>query len=364
MKRVKIYGAGSIGNHLANASRRKGWRVDICDTDPAALKRTREMIYPGRYGTWDDSIGLHSNESAPVGGHDLIVIGTPPDSHMNLARQAVKERPTAILVEKPLCTPDLNGAQALYEEAQAAGISVFVGYDHAVSKSARLVTDLLRQQAIGKLDTLDVEFREFWGGIFAAHPWLAGPADSYLGHWRRGGGACGEHSHAINLWQLFAHSAGGGRIVEVSAKLDYVADGKVDYDKLCLMEIQTENGLLGRVVQDVVTRPTRKWGRAQGDRGYIEWLCGAKPGADAVVFAKDTGEMTTTDIQKTRPDDFIEELTHIEAVLATGDAANSPISIGRGLDSMLVIAACHKSTAENRTIAIDYGRGYVEAALK
>ncbi len=31
----------------------------------------------------------------------------------------------------------------------------------------------------------------------AAHPWLAGPQDSYLGFWRRGGGASGEHSHAI-----------------------------------------------------------------------------------------------------------------------------------------------------------------------
>lgn len=364
MKRVKVYGAGSIGNHLANASRRKGWAVDICDTDPAALKRTREMIYPGRYGAWDESIGLHLNASAPVGGYDLIVIGTPPESHMKLAREAVKEKPAAILVEKPVCIPDLSSAQAMYEEAQAAGVKVFVGYDHAVGKSARLVTNLLRQQAIGKLDTLDVEFREFWGGIFAAHPWLDGPADSYLGYWRRGGGACGEHSHAINLWQSFAHAAGAGRIVEVSANLHYVSDGKADYDKLCLMEIKTESGLLGRVVQDVVTRPTRKWGRAQGALGYIEWLCGSKPGTDTVIIAKDVGEVTTTDIQKTRPDDFVEELSHIETTLAAGDAANSPIAIERGLDSMLVVAACHKSSAERRTIEIDYSRGYVENALK
>ena len=29
--RVKIYGAGSIGNHLANASRKLNWEVDIYD---------------------------------------------------------------------------------------------------------------------------------------------------------------------------------------------------------------------------------------------------------------------------------------------------------------------------------------------
>ena len=46
-KKIKIYGAGSIGNHLANASRAKGWAVDICDIDPVALERTKNMIYPG-----------------------------------------------------------------------------------------------------------------------------------------------------------------------------------------------------------------------------------------------------------------------------------------------------------------------------
>lgn len=364
MKRVKVYGAGSIGNHLANASRRKGWSVDLCDTDPAALQRTRTMIYPGRYGAWDSSIGLHTNASVPCGGYDLIVIGTPPDSHVKLARDAVKEKPSAILVEKPVCAPNLNGAQALYEEAAAAGVMVFVGYDHAVGKSASLVRKLLAEQAIGTLDTLDMEFREYWGGIFAAHPWLDGPADSYLGYWRRGGGACGEHSHALNLWQSFALAAGAGRIVEVSAKLKYVSDGKIDYDKLCLAELRSENGLLGRVVQDVVTRPTRKWGRAQGALGYIEWLCGAKPSADSVVFAKDAGEVSTTDIQKTRPDDFVEELNHIEATVASGDASKSVIAIERGLDTMLVVAACHKSSAEGRTVEIDYSRGYVESAVK
>ena len=44
--KVKIIGAGSIGNHLAHASRSLGWQVDICDIDSRALVRTKEMIYP------------------------------------------------------------------------------------------------------------------------------------------------------------------------------------------------------------------------------------------------------------------------------------------------------------------------------
>lgn len=362
MYRVKIHGAGSIGNHLSNASRALGWEVDLCDVDPAALTRTREQIYPGRYGRWDEAIHLHESRDAPRGGHDLIMIGTPPDSHVPLALAAIDERPKAILVEKPFCTPDLADAQRVVESARANGVAIFTGYDHVVGKASEAFGTLVAGGELGPVLTLDVEFREFWGGIFAAHPWLAGPADSYLGFWKRGGGASGEHSHAANLWQHFAHCAGAGRVVEVSAVMDFVGDGKIDYDSMCLLSLRTESGLVGRVVQDVVTSPPRKWARIQCRDGFAEWYCGYKPGVDAVLRGDAKGVVHEQAFEKTRPADFIQELTHIEAALA-GDPASSPISGVRGLDTMLVVAAAHKSVRERRSIRIEYSAGYTDAAL-
>ncbi|MCC7250943.1 Gfo/Idh/MocA family oxidoreductase [Hyphomicrobium sp.] len=360
--KVKILGAGSIGNHLSNASRRLGWSVDLVDNDPAALERTRSSIYPGRYGAWDLEIQTFASDKAPKGGYDLIFIGTPPDSHMALARAAIAEKPRAILVEKPLCGPSLKGAQELADEAKAAGVAVFVGYDHVVGKATRLVSDYLSGQKLGALQTLDVEFREYWGGIFAAHPWLAGPWESYLGFWQRGGGASGEHSHAANLWQHFAHSAGAGRVVEVQASLDFVRDGRVDYDRLCLMNLKTEKGLVGRCVQDVVTQPPRKWARAQGSDGHVEWWCGCEPGVDAVVASLPGKVASEHKVSKTRPDDFIEELTHIDAALAGAPDA-SPLALSRGLDTMLVVAAAHRSAETGRRVVIDYSKGWRPSAL-
>ena len=337
--------------------------MDLCDIDSAALERARTQLYPGRYGQWDDAIGLFLSEQAPKGGYDLIIIGTPPESHISLALEAIMEKPKAILVEKPFCTPDLKGAQELADLACKSGVSVFTGYDHVVSKASDKFDEIIRSGSLGSIETLDVEFREFWGGIFAAHPWLSGPSDTYLGFWQRGGGASGEHSHAANLWQHFARVIGGGRVVEVSAMMDFVVDDKVDYDKLCVLHLRTESGLLGRVVQDVVTSPPRKWARAQGRDGYVEWHCGYRPGVDAVLRGNDKGLARELLVEKTRPADFIQELQHIEINLS-GDAAASPISISRGLDTMLVIAAAHKSYRERRTVAIDYSAGYCEAALK
>lgn len=362
-KKVKIYGAGSIGNHLTNACRVIGWNVTVCDKDPSALKRMKESIYPGRYGAWDDNISLHEAGNEPKGGYDLIIIGTPPDTHIELARNAVREHPVAILIEKPFCTPDLNGASQLIDEANDAGVELFCGYDHAVSLSAGAAMSYLSDNKFGAPLTVDVEFREHWGGIFAAHPWLAGPQDSYLGYWKRGGGACGEHSHAINLWQQLAKASGAGRVTEVTANLRYFTDGQLDFDQLCLANFKTDGGLEGRVVQDVITRPPKKWARVQSSAGSIDWYCGVPSGHDSVVLHDDNGKVSEERFPKTRPDDFIQELQHISGSLESSTCKMSPISAEFGLDTMLVIAACHKSSQLGRKIYIDYSKGYNANAL-
>ena len=361
--KVKILGAGSIGNHMAHASRALGWAVDICDVDANALERTKTQIFPARYSTWDEEIRLYLVSEAPAGVHDLIIIGTPPDTHIELAREMIHEKPTGILVEKPFCQPDLNGLEELLEEANQAGIKFFVGYDHVLGDAANEFCKILRGDDLGQIETLDVEFREHWGGIFAAHPWLAGPADSYLGYSSRGGGASGEHSHAINLWQHFALAIGAGRVVEVQASMSFERDGIVEYDKLCFLNLKTENGFCGRVVQDVVTEPSRKWARVQGNNGYAEWYCGMENNTDRILHGGSTGNLLDKYFEKTRPDDFITELKHIQSVLK-GQISFSDISVQRGAESMLVIAAAHKSAELHRSVQIDYSCGFNLDAVK
>ena len=360
--KVKVIGAGSIGNHLAHASRMKGWSVDMCDTDASALERTKNSIYPTRYGGWDNSIGLYLANNAPIGGYDLIVVGTPPDTHIQLALNALTENPRALLIEKPLCGPDLLKASELLCESKRAGCLVFTGYDHVVGAAAQALTDLLKEDSIGKVLTLDVEFREYWGGIFKAHPWLSGPADTYLGFLERGGGATGEHSHAINLWQHFAKTIGAGRISEVQAMMNIVEENGLFYDEISLLNFRTENGLIGRCVQDVVTQPPRKWAKVQGSNGFLEWGCGYEPGVDIVKGSNIECESVEKKFPKTRPEDFILELSHIESTLLTGLA--SPISLGAGLDTMMVISAAHMSQRVGGGVRINYEAGYCLKALE
>ena len=362
IQRVKVIGAGSIGNHLAHASRRLGCEVVVCDISQAALDRMQREVYPSRYGKWDDAIKLHLLADAPKGGFDLICIGTPPDSHVPLAQQALAERPKALQIEKPLCPPDLAGAAALDVALRSSSTRAFVGYDHVVGRAARTLQEILAGGAIGSISTFDVEFREHWGGIFKAHPWLAGPADSYLGFWQRGGGASGEHSHALNFWQFLSNLIGGGRIAEVSSSVRYTRQDGVDYDDLCLCHLRTEHGHVGRVVQDVVTRPVKKEALLVGTGGTVRWINGHSPKGDAVVIAPADKPVEVVEVPKTRPDDFIWELEHIDASLRP-DAPASPLAIERGFETMLAVAAAHRSQRLGRTVSINYSKGPTLDAL-
>ena len=129
------------------------------------------------------------------------------------------------------------------------------------------------------------------------------------------------------------------------------------------MQFRTEKGVIGRVVQDVVTQPTRKWARAQCRGGYVEWHCGNKPGTDTVIVGSNDGEKSITEITKSRPDDFFQEMQHIDEALKKGKSEDSPISLERGLDTMLVISAAHMSEQNNCSVAIDYSKGYRKEAL-
>ena len=362
MYRVKIYGAGSVGNHLAHAARSMGWEVTVCDISDEALTRMKDEIYPTRYGKWDPEIQLFNNYDAEQGSFDMIFIGSPPDHHLDLALEVLGEGPGLVLVEKPFCSPNLLKADDIYRVAKDSSVQMFVGYNHVVGIAMRKVEELIAEGAIGDANTIDVEFREHWAGIFAAHPWLKGPEDTYLGYWEKGGGASGEHSHAINLWQHLAHRVGAGRVVEVSGMLNYVTEGKAQYDDLCFLNLRTENGLMGRVVQDVVTLPPRKRALIEGRKGSIEWVCNYEAEVDAVILRKPDGTEQIYRIEKTRSDDFLEELKVLRDQMSD-PVLDSGIQLDRGLDTMLVIAAAHRSAQEKRCMRVDYSQGYNQEAI-
>ena len=144
--------------------------------------------------------------------------------------------------------------------------------------------------------------------------------------------------------------------------MDIVKEGGTEYDRLCFITLRSEGGLVGDVIQDVLTQPTEKSCRIQGRDGYVDWRVGHRPGHDAVLSGKGDA-VEEQAIAKTRADDFKAEISHLEAVL-DGKTESSPISLERGLDTMMVIAAAFKSHELGRRVSIDWKAGYRPDALR
>lgn len=334
--KVLIYGAGSIGNHLSQAARRMEWEVTVVDINTQALIRMREDIYPKRYGSWDDNIILTSDLDEVIEGYyDLIMVGTPPDYHYKLALEALKYKPRLLHVEKPLFKPD-DDIKAFEQIVNDSDSMVTVGYDHAVAPSFQALLSYISTGEFGDVMTIDGATREHWEGIFKAHPWLAGPHDSYLGYTLRGGGAACEHSHALHLVLTVADVAKWGD-VQGSCDLDMVTGNNGEhYDQAAFFTLRSSSGKVARVVQDVLTKPTEKYVRVQCEKAVLLWRC--ESGADVLEINSYAGEQIVRRFSKTRPDDFYYLMRHYQALL-NGEISitDSALRVDTGLRVMSMI---------------------------
>lgn len=347
---VKVIGAGSIGNHLTHGCRSFGMEVTLTDRDPAALERAREEIYPARYGAWDSQITLALSEEVENERFDLVIIGTPPSTHLSVASRELDQNPSIILIEKPLAQPDRALIDVFVERAQSSPTNVLVGYNQRFKKNTLHFLDIAHSRASGPLTGLTSHMLESWDGILKAHFWMKSERDSYLAYTDQGGGALLEHSHALNLFLYFADRFGQGAAQTVTSDIEWVAHETGRYDRDSRLKIELESGLVGEVRQDLHTWPAKKEAIAQfGDEEFV-WTMGES--ADSATHRRIDGTLIEHwDFPKTRPDDFRGELEHINHLL-TSQERESPLSLREGVKVMDVALAAFESSETGTPVYI------------
>jgi len=349
--KVLIFGAGSVGNHHCFACRSKGWQVDIFDHDLEALERMRTNIYPNRYGSWDPEIKL-LNSLIRSKHYDLIIIGTPPDTHSILIEEALSAfHPKILMVEKPLCSPTLDDISRLTELIQNTDTQCLVGYNHNLTEVTQRTIEILTSGSLGDPLSLHIRWQEHWSGIFSAHPWLKNPGDSYLGWWERGGGACSEHSHAISLWQHMADILHVGRIDQVTAVMDICKSEAYEYDRTTQLLLSTNFGFKGSILLDVVTKPYQKTMRLQCKQGFLEWHTNFDEQNDAIKVGYENTPVETILFPKTRVNDFSPQIQYIDDILSSRRSLTIN-SVTSGLDTMRIIYAAQLSNKNQETVNI------------
>ena len=349
--KVKVIGAGSIGNHLAHGCRAQGWAVTIVDLSQDALSRTRDTIYPSRYGSWDEEITLATPDGVASQVFDLVIVGTPPATHLGIAKAELKNSPPKVLlIEKPLSHPNGNAIREFIELAGGSPTRVLVGYNQRSKPNTKKFLELARDPALGKLVGLSSEMLESWDGILKAHFWMASEKDSYLAFTNQGGGALLEHSHALNLMLYLAGELEQGDPVEVSAKMHWVDHDSGRYDRDCALTITLESGLKAQVRQDLRTWPARKEAVATFENGSVIWTMGDE--TDSVTLRdRDGNPENHWEFPKTRPDDFLGEIAHLGELLAAPKKPSS-LSLEAGVQVMEVALAAIESSASQTPVSI------------
>ena len=346
MLTAKVIGAGSIGNHLTHALRNLGVQVTIVDVDKDALERTRNVIYPERYGSFDTSIKLAHPDDVGDTSFDLCVIGTPPDTHVEIASRELTLGHRALLIEKPLASPGLDILRQFASLVQESATRVFVAYNQRLKHNTTAFLELARKKDLGNLVSISGRMREDWAGILKAHPWLSDATKSYLGHTSRGGGALYEHSHAVDFALFIAHELGQGRPTTVEARLDTVEHDTGTFDKEAALTITMASGLTVTVVQDLFTWPADKSLDAVFSSGELRWEMHGDH--DTVRMSSTGSDSVITEFPKTRPDDFLPEIAHVIELLTLEVDEVSPLDFSEALYTSWTLEAAlasHESGA-------------------
>ena len=308
--KARIFGAGSIGNHLSNALRKLNYEVEVIDIDKNALIRMRDDIYPTRYGIWDSNIKLKEEPSEDF--VDLEIIGTPPDTHSEILIKRINQNKSRCwLVEKPFTTPSKKQISDLEKKIKPQKDIIFVGYNHSISPAfLDLLSDLESSEEPTKISC---SWTEHWGGIFKAHPWLSGPGDSYLGFKNRGGGALMEHSHGLHLLMILFDIY---KLEIENINSTVLMDKNLNYDKKTYLSFEFKGSEIPSFyTTDVITYEVDKSLNIETKNDSYKVIFGSDNGTSDTYIRKNNFIEITKKYKKSRADDFIQEVKIIDNFL-------------------------------------------------
>lgn len=316
MINILIFGAGSIGNHFANACTSLNYNVYVTDISSHALKRMKTIVYPKRYGKWNKKIKLllydklFNNKTLPT--YDLVIIGTPPKTHYNLLIEISKNLSfKKLMIEKPFSVYGENNNHK-YLNKISKDKYIFVGYNHSISKSFLYFEGLLKKIKKNSINHIAVNWREGWTGILNAHFWLKNEFSSYLGRLKDGGGSMHEHSHGIHFLVCFEKIFNFKLKSKFSSFLNFKRKSKnVFYDNYANINWKVKNYSINYTT-DLILEPADKSLKVYTKDKKYELIINDKKKYDTIkVTNLKTGVISIKKFKKERATDFINEIKHI-----------------------------------------------------
>ena len=338
MKKIFIFGAGSIGNHMTHACVKLGYDVYVTDKNSVALTRMKNQVYPKRYGKWNTSINQvkFSKLNKLNILFDLVIIGTPPSTHIELLKKIKNNlKFKKILIEKPLSTYLENFYQLKNEK------NLFCGYNHSISSSFQKFLNLIEKQNKKQKILISIKWQESFKGILGAHFWLKNEYSSYLGNVKKGGGAIHEHSHGLHL-AIYILNKLKIKNYKFSSNIFFkYKNKKPSYDVSSILKF--ENKKVDLILEtDLLEDDALKKITFYNSDAKIIWHNSYQKNLDNVYFEKNN-LIKNYKFKKNRSSEFEKEIKHILNLKNQSQSMNSPLNIEYSIEVMRIISRTLKN---------------------
>ncbi|WP_323961018.1 oxidoreductase [Arthrobacter sp. JZ12] len=200
---------------------------------------------------------------------DLVVIGTPPSTHYQLASNAI-EHGMHVVVDKPFVASSEQG-EDLIRKAERAGVSLTVFQNRRWDADFLTVQDLVRQDAMGPIATFESRFEWWQPDGFRSWKGAASLDEA-------GGILYDLGSHLIDqALQLF------GPVQDVYGQTTRYSGASTDADEDAFVVLRHASGTRSRLTMSGLAAQPGPRFHVFGTRGtYLKWgLDGQEPALDA-----------------------------------------------------------------------------------
>ncbi|RYY52993.1 MAG: Gfo/Idh/MocA family oxidoreductase [Chitinophagaceae bacterium] len=218
------------------------------------------------YTSWEEMLDRESELPEDV-RMDFVSIVTPNFLHFAPAMKAL-EKGFHVVIEKPIAV-SLDEALQLQKKTEETGRTLLLTHVYTGYPLVKHAKQLVKDQAIGKIRKITVEYRQGWLSRLSEREGNAGAA------WRTDPKKAGKSSvmgdigtHAFNLAEYIS----GLQVAEVCAHLTTVVDGRLlDDDGTVLLKF--DNGASGVLIasQVMAGEENNIIIKIYGETGALEW---------------------------------------------------------------------------------------------
>lgn len=317
-----VVGCGSIGRrHIGNLRTLGVETIAAYDVDA-----TRLAGVAAEHGV----TRCASVENGVTSGVDLVLVCTPPDSHLEIARQAI-EAGCHVFVEKPLANTS-DGTPELLSEAARRGKIVYVGYNLRFHPGLRRLKRLLDDRVIGRVLSIRAEFGQYLPDWRPSQDYR----ENYTAHAARAGGVIFDCSHELDYVRWLV-----GEVESVWCRAGQLSSLEMDAPDTAEITLSMCGGAIAQIHVDCTQRAYTRECKIIGETGVLTWDYAA--GIRRYEISREGWRFEA--ISSEPNETYLDEMAH---VLACARGEETPLVDGATGERVLSIALASRESAALR----------------